>query len=977
LRITMINTNLSNKATASQHETKSTPFSEGSWRYNLPKQRKPSFLHPNRTVRQFDHSRHLRLALNLSVTKPLIPKHSPANPLAKRRLKKTRIIQRSPFFRRHRFWRKPVKTFQASYFHKRLGQPRMLLKRQSYRNANPGSETTLFFRMFPERSQPAPRAITHFGLENSLFWFYGVHITQFSSESWAFHDLFSSASSLYFPIGKAPTRDVRSFKRNVFPDRGLPVINYENPVVAGVTTFQSYKVRDSAPTYYTLWLTSISQAHNSDTAFFLSGSLTSRHGAPLQTRPGPWIIHARRTNWLRYKSILLRHNIILKKTFRRIFSFYFYKVPSSLAPGGESKRFIPELPSALRGSSWSESSKVVYSAVADLWQNETAHELSRATPNRIPNVFHSSRVDNPQNSPSERRSNSAVFSSVLLNKLTHRHFKNTFYSKHVPFTATPFLPETNSLAYYARKRLTSPLSNLSASLNLPNSKRYETVFKASQTVKKRSECDYSGATSSVHRIHSFDTKTSTLSEVISPLEEAIQGHMVISTPYTLAPRVSMKLRRTIRRRLRVLKSRARWKLRRYHRRTRFLTRIRLRLRRATPWRLRASKARRPLWRRSQRFLHTTLNLSKRPSKPKNYRNRNQKTRNHKIFNQTYRSTVKQFNSQYSRSYRPVICSLVLNEILGKDTSSYRSLGMTIEAGSVAPSTPTQSNRSTLLASLGSHIPTLIAVWASPILLKYAFLSPSFGEKNSRLFENNHLSNSIVGAFTRRLQNQLSAYFFGTQSKNLRKLNIWNVQCANYVLRKRLLRVSSNSLFLPQVTMWYYRTLVRFVENCTGRRVALHFGPFAEGALTFEDRAQVSIWSGRVMGFQKMLGHKIFAQEALMLITVSVRLKDPTFLANWIRGMLKRLSFWKYRLIFRYLKYVIRHLFKSNFDHFQFKGFKLRLKGKISVAGNARTRTLSLRVGDTSHSKMDNRVAYDLSYVETFTGVLGFKLWFFY
>jgi len=48
-----------------------------------------------------------------------------------------------------------------------------------------------------------------------------------------------------------------------------------------------------------------------------------------------------------------------------------------------------------------------------------------------------------------------------------------------------------------------------------------------------------------------------------------------------------------------------------------------------------------------------------------------------------------------------------------------------------------------------------------------------------------------------------------------------------------------------------------------------------------------------------------------------------------------------------------------------------------VAGNARTRTLFYCVGDTSHSKMDNKVAYDLSYVGTFTGVLGFKLWFFY
>jgi ribosomal protein S3 len=90
-------------------------------------------------------------------------------------------------------------------------------------------------------------------------------------------------------------------------------------------------------------------------------------------------------------------------------------------------------------------------------------------------------------------------------------------------------------------------------------------------------------------------------------------------------------------------------------------------------------------------------------------------------------------------------------------------------------------------------------------------------------------------------------------------------------------------------------------------------------------------------------------------------------------MLKRLSFWKYRLIFRYLKFLLRHVFRPNFHLFDFRGVKLRLKGKISVAGNARTRTLFLRVGDTSHSKANNRVAYDLSYIHTFTGVMGFKL----
>ena len=90
-------------------------------------------------------------------------------------------------------------------------------------------------------------------------------------------------------------------------------------------------------------------------------------------------------------------------------------------------------------------------------------------------------------------------------------------------------------------------------------------------------------------------------------------------------------------------------------------------------------------------------------------------------------------------------------------------------------------------------------------------------------------------------------------------------------------------------------------------------------------------------------------------------------------MLYRMSFWKYRLLFRYLRFVLRHLIGVKREYFQLRGIKLRLKGKISVAGNARTRTLVQRVGDTSHAKLSNRVAYDLSLVRSFTGVMGFKL----
>jgi ribosomal protein S3 len=111
--------------------------------------------------------------------------------------------------------------------------------------------------------------------------------------------------------------------------------------------------------------------------------------------------------------------------------------------------------------------------------------------------------------------------------------------------------------------------------------------------------------------------------------------------------------------------------------------------------------------------------------------------------------------------------------------------------------------------------------------------------------------------------------------------------------------------------------------------------------------------------------------------VAVRFKDPTFFSNWIKAMLYRMSFWKYRLIFRYIRYVFRALFAPQFEALGFKGMKIVLRGKISVAGNARTRTLVLAVGNTSHAEMNNRILSSFTNVHSSTGVMGFRLSFFF
>jgi ribosomal protein S3 len=62
-----------------------------------------------------------------------------------------------------------------------------------------------------------------------------------------------------------------------------------------------------------------------------------------------------------------------------------------------------------------------------------------------------------------------------------------------------------------------------------------------------------------------------------------------------------------------------------------------------------------------------------------------------------------------------------------------------------------------------------------------------------------------------------------------------------------------------------------------------------------------------------------------------------------------------------------------FSELGIKGLKIKLKGKISVAGNSRKRCILYRVGKTSHSTNKLKVVHTIDTIVTFTGVMGFQI----
>ena len=58
--------------------------------------------------------------------------------------------------------------------------------------------------------------------------------------------------------------------------------------------------------------------------------------------------------------------------------------------------------------------------------------------------------------------------------------------------------------------------------------------------------------------------------------------------------------------------------------------------------------------------------------------------------------------------------------------------------------------------------------------------------------------------------------------------------------------------------------------------------------------------------------------------------------------------------------------------FLVRGFKLDVRGKVSVAGNSKKRHYLIKYGELSFSKKNNKISYAQNIVRTPTGVLGLE-----
>lgn len=254
------------------------------------------------------------------------------------------------------------------------------------------------------------------------------------------------------------------------------------------------------------------------------------------------------------------------------------------------------------------------------------------------------------------------------------------------------------------------------------------------------------------------------------------------------------------------------------------------------------------------------------------------------------------------------------------------------------------------------------------------LNPLYYKKLLVLHQQHFSNETFILDYTNLLK-------LGFENKQLlNKLNMTNIIPSPVFSFKKVKKAFTSRVLqrlLYPVERWLSVLHIRSLEHIFGQQILFQFNPFLEKYIDKDFKMRYDFWLNRMTYYEKRLGHRFFLDEAIHIMHLGFYYKDSQIVSRWLKAIILRISFWKTRFIFRFIRYIFLNFFNPIFKDLKIKGIKIKLKGKISVAGNSRKRTILFRSGKNSYSTVDLKVLYTSDTVETFTGVMGFQFWIFY
>jgi hypothetical protein len=113
------------------------------------------------------------------------------------------------------------------------------------------------------------------------------------------------------------------------------------------------------------------------------------------------------------------------------------------------------------------------------------------------------------------------------------------------------------------------------------------------------------------------------------------------------------------------------------------------------------------------------------------------------------------------------------------------------------------------------------------------------------------------------------------------------------------------------------------------------------------------------------------------VYLAVMLRDPHLLVAWLQSRMRTMTLFQHRRFFRTLALTLATAVATPAHRYSLRGLRLSVIGKLSVTGNAMTRTYALRLGSQGNATLGLRLTQAFTLVRTRTGCLGVTFGFYF
>lgn len=183
--------------------------------------------------------------------------------------------------------------------------------------------------------------------------------------------------------------------------------------------------------------------------------------------------------------------------------------------------------------------------------------------------------------------------------------------------------------------------------------------------------------------------------------------------------------------------------------------------------------------------------------------------------------------------------------------------------------------------------------------------------------------------------------------------------------------------LPQEDSLVRSMLVRWLEHWLGSGICLMLDRNVISSVRGLDLVKLTLLSQRISYY--VPNHEIVGlglwQSGAEAIFASAKLQEPALLLSWMQYRLERMPLHNHRKFFRLIGMLLTSLTQGHKP--VLSGVDLYVVGKISVTGNAMSRSQSVKAGFGSAANLKTQAATSFTLVRTMTGCLGFSLTYYY